>query len=93
LDNVLRQAVLLSRGEVLLPGHLPARVRESPAAAPPRSVGSDHSLRGVLEATERGLMERVLADSGHSRSRAAKQLGISRVTLHRKMKQYGLIPA
>jgi transcriptional regulator with PAS, ATPase and Fis domain len=93
LDNVMRQAVLLSRGEVLLPGHLPARVRESQAAAQPRAVGTANSLRGVLEATERGLMQRVLADSGHSRSRAAKQLGISRVTLHRKMKQYGLIPA
>jgi DNA-binding protein Fis len=35
----------------------------------------------------------VLADSGHSCCRAAKQLGISRGTLHKKMKQYGLIPA
>jgi transcriptional regulator with PAS, ATPase and Fis domain len=93
LDNVLRQSVLLSGGEVLLPGHLPARVRESQAAAQPRSVGSDHSLRGFREAAERGLMQRVLADSGHSRSRAAKQLGISRGTLHKKMKHYGLIPA
>jgi transcriptional regulator with PAS, ATPase and Fis domain len=89
----MRQSVLLSRGEVLLPGHLPARVRESQAAAQPRSVGSDHSLRGFREAAERGLMRRVLADSGQSRCRAAKQLGISRGTLHKKMKQYGLIPA
>jgi transcriptional regulator with PAS, ATPase and Fis domain len=93
LDNVLRQSVLLSRGEVLLPGHLPASLRESQAAARPRSVGSDHSLRGFREAAERGLMQRVLADSGHSRCRAAKRLGISRGTLHKKMKQYGLIPA
>jgi two-component system response regulator HydG len=90
---MLRQSVLLSRGEVLLPGHLPARVRASQAAAPPGSVGSDHSLRGFREAAERGLMQRVLADSGQSRCRAAKQLGISRVTLHKKMKQYGLTPA
>ena len=92
LDHVLRQAVLLSRGEVLLAGHLPATVRESPAAAPPRSVGSDHSLRGVREAAECGLMRRVLADFGHSRGRVAEELGISRATLHKKMKQYGLAP-
>jgi transcriptional regulator with PAS, ATPase and Fis domain len=93
LDNVMRQSVLLSRGEVLLPGHLPTRVRESQAAAPPRRVGTDHSLRGFRETTERGLMQRVLADSGHIRSRAAKQLGISCCTLYKKMKRYGLIPA
>jgi transcriptional regulator with PAS, ATPase and Fis domain len=93
LDNVLRQSVLLSRGEALLPGHLPASVRESQVAAPPRSVGTDNSLRGVREAVERGLMQRVLADSDQSRCRAAKQLGISRGALHKKMKQYGLTPA
>jgi DNA-binding NtrC family response regulator len=93
LDNAMRQSVLLSRGEVLLPGHLPARVRESQAVARARSVGSAHSLRGFREAAERCLMERVLADSGQRRCRAAKQLGISRGTLHKKMKQYGLIPA
>jgi transcriptional regulator of acetoin/glycerol metabolism len=47
----------------------------------------------LREASERGLMQRVLADSGYSRCRAAKQLGISRGTLHRKMKQHGLTPA
>jgi transcriptional regulator with PAS, ATPase and Fis domain len=93
LDNVMRQSVLLSRGEVLLPGHLPASVRESQAAAPPGTVGTDHSLRSFRETTERGLMQRALADAGNSRSRAAKQLGISRYTLYKKMKRYGLIPA
>ena len=93
LDNVMRHSVLLSRGEVLLPGHLPASVRESQAAGQPRSVGTGNSLRGLREAAERGLMQRVLADSGHSRSHAAKQLGISRGTLHKKMQQYGLVPA
>lgn len=91
LDNVMRQSVLLSSGEVLLPRHLPANVREGREHVQPRPVTTDQSLRGVREAAERSLMRSLLADPRQSRSGVAKQLGISRATLHKKMKQYGLV--
>jgi transcriptional regulator with PAS, ATPase and Fis domain len=90
LDNVMRQAVLFSRGEVLLTQHLPECVREGRVFPKPRTAVAADSLRNVREEAERNLMRRILADSGHSRVRAAKQLGISRATLHKKMKKYGL---
>lgn len=91
LDNVMHQAVLLSRSELLLAQNLPDEVRERrPAAAKPPAPPSARPLRSECEAAERNLMRRVLADHGQSRTRAAKQLGISRTTLHNKMKKYGL---
>ena len=44
---------------------------------------------------ERGLIEQTLADCKFNRSATARTLGISRVTLHKKIKQYGLtkVPA
>src|SRR5439155_25416976 len=39
---------------------------------------------------ERRLIEQALEDSHFNRSSAARSLGISRVTLHKKIKQYGL---
>jgi transcriptional regulator with PAS, ATPase and Fis domain len=91
LDNVVRQSVLLSRGTVLLPRHLPGSVREDQDVAQPPTVLTDHSLRGSREAAERRLIRRALADAGQCRSRAAKRLGISRATLHKKMRQYQLV--
>jgi DNA-binding NtrC family response regulator len=92
LDNAIRQAVLLSQGETLFLRHLPESVRKAGTSAKPRSVVAGASLRGVREAAESSLMRRVLADTGHRRDRAAKQLGISRATLHKKLKKYGLAP-
>jgi transcriptional regulator with PAS, ATPase and Fis domain len=90
LDNVMRQAVLLSRGAVLLPRHLPEWVRKPVAVPRFPAVAAGTSLRCDREAAERGLIRRALADHGHSRVRAAEELGISRVTLYKKMKKYGL---
>jgi DNA-binding NtrC family response regulator len=44
----------------------------------------------VCESLERSLIQRALQDKGGNRVRAAHALGISRVTLYKKMKKYGL---
>ena len=49
------------------------------------------SRQGNREATERSAITRALTASNNSRSRAATALGISRVTLYKKMKKYGLM--
>ena len=43
-----------------------------------------------MDAYERGLVAQALRASGGSRTEAARALGISRVTLHDKLKKYGL---
>jgi DNA-binding NtrC family response regulator len=90
LDNVLRQAVLLCRGEVLLPSHFPEGVGKQTIVQTKPLAPAGPALRCQREAAERDLMRRVLSDCGQNRARAAQRLGISRTTLHNKMKKYGL---
>ena len=90
LDNVMRQAALLSRGTVLLSRHLPDWVRKGAAETRHPATAARCPLGSEREAAEKGLIRRVLADHSQSRTRAARELGISRVTLYQKMKKYGL---
>jgi transcriptional regulator of acetoin/glycerol metabolism len=46
--------------------------------------------QGGVEAAERAALHRALARAGGNVSRAAKELKMSRSTLHRKMKQFRL---
>jgi DNA-binding NtrC family response regulator len=91
LENVVQHAVLVSSGPELLPAHLPPMVREQ---AKPRN-GHEAGLPDTLESqrcvTERSAIERALASNGFSRTRTAEMLGISRVTLYKKMKKHGLL--
>ncbi len=92
LDNVMRQAVLLSRSTVLLSRHLPDWVRKGAVASDQTATAARRPLGSEREAAEKGLIRRVLADHRQSRTRAARELGISRVTLYQKIKKYGLAP-
>lgn len=86
LENVVQQAVLVGRGPELRVEHLAAQVREGRS----ERSGAIHSLADRREASERAAIQRALEEAGHSRTRAARALGISRVTLYKKMKKYGL---
>jgi DNA-binding NtrC family response regulator len=86
LRNVLERALVLSSGTVL-PEHLPAELR-SPAATAQRLF--DASRIAPLEEVERQHLERALVVLAGNRTRVAEALGISRATLHVKIKRYGL---
>ncbi len=80
LRNAMERAVLLSRGEMILPEHLPARVRpETPAAEPV----DPHRLEEV----ERQAVLQALAKHGFNRTETAKALGISRRALIYKLQR------
>ena len=87
LDNAIERAVLLEKTDVLqvdsLPPHLfvPRASAEDPSA--PTSVLS-------LAEVERQALARALEATGNNITQAARGLGINRVTLHRKLKKYGL---
>jgi DNA-binding NtrC family response regulator len=58
-----------------------------------RGIGDDASLPHVpqtLGEVERGHIERTLRAHGANRTRAARELGISRATLIKKIREYGL---
>jgi transcriptional regulator with PAS, ATPase and Fis domain len=91
LENVIQQAVLVSTGPELRLPHMPLAVQEyaSPSADRPRIVLG--TLTQGCEARERSVIERAIVSSDYSRARAADALGISRVTLYKKMRKYGLL--
>lgn len=61
--------------------------RPTPAAD---LIGRARADSDDLDAAERAVLQRALARSGGNVSKAAKDLDMSRATLHRKMKQFGL---
>lgn len=81
LQNRVKRAVLLSDSPLLAWQDLGVDT----------TVGSSKSHRGKIpESDERERIGRSLAESGGNVSRAAESLGISRVTLYKKMRKYGL---
>ena len=92
LENVMQHAVLVSTGPDLLPRHLPPAVQDhneiNGNGGVPTSAETLHHQRDVIE---RNVIQRALMSHGFSRTRAADALGISRVTLYKKMKKYGLM--
>jgi two-component system, NtrC family, response regulator HydG len=92
LENVIQQAVLVSTGPELLRSHLPPSLQKGPVPAlgPGQALGA--SLVQHREEAERLSIRRALENAGDNRTSAAQALGISRVTLYKKMKKYGLMP-
>jgi DNA-binding NtrC family response regulator len=91
LENVVQQAVLFSSGPELLLQHLPEAVQEYASAGQSNGYASADSLLYNREIAERAVIQRALVNCGYSRARAAQSLGVSRVTLYKKMKKYGLM--
>jgi transcriptional regulator with PAS, ATPase and Fis domain len=91
LENVIQQAVLVSNGPELLLSHLPPTVQKQTPAAHGRVVTVGASLVQNREEVERISIQRALESARDNRTEAAQALGISRVTLYKKMKKYGLM--
>ncbi|HEV3257613.1 MAG TPA: sigma 54-interacting transcriptional regulator [Gemmataceae bacterium] len=91
LENVIQQAVLVSAGPSLLLSHLPQSVQNYAYLRHGNGVGAANDLLQNRAEHERRVIERALKDSSNSRTQAARALGISRVTLYKKMRKYGLM--
>ncbi len=85
LENCIERAVILCPGEEIGLQELPAGLRDiAPAAGPVPPVGTS------LKQMERQLILQTLEQTGGNRTRAAELLGITRQTLHNKLREYGL---
>jgi DNA-binding NtrC family response regulator len=89
LENAIQHAVLVSNGPELHLRDLPEAIQENALERRPAEPAG-HSLKHQRKNMERDAIYKALVTSGYSRSRAAKLLGISRVTLYKKMKKYDL---
>ncbi len=99
MENAIRSAVIFSKGGLLTKQTLPPNIvsgAAGPASDP--SVASffggrkGQSLGNRIELTEKDIIEQALLNNSFSRTRTARQLGVSRVTLYNKMKKYGMMP-
>jgi two-component system, NtrC family, response regulator AtoC len=85
LRNVLERALIVARGAGKIGlEHLPNEVRDTPGGQ------TDNYVPKTLEEMERAHIDRTLRANNRNRTHAAKELGISRATLIKKIKQYGL---
>jgi transcriptional regulator of acetoin/glycerol metabolism len=91
LRNVLRAATALCEGNRITLRDLPAELR---AAGPETATPAQCRVElNALDVAERDALLRVLEAMHWNVSRVAKSLGLSRNTLYRRMKRYGINPA
>ncbi|MBI5799402.1 MAG: sigma-54-dependent Fis family transcriptional regulator [Verrucomicrobia bacterium] len=89
LRTAIEHAVVFARGKGIAPRDLPQNIRLGQSSLPtPVSQMSTGDLN--VHEVEKELVVRALKEVGGSRTAAAKKLGISRRTLHRKLHEYKL---
>ncbi|MGH7977210.1 MAG: sigma-54-dependent transcriptional regulator, partial [Limisphaerales bacterium] len=84
LRNAMERAVLLSRSELILPEHLPTRVR----TAAEQSKTSEPADLERLDEIERQAILQALRQHDFNRTETARALGISRRTLIYKLQRW-----
>jgi two-component system, NtrC family, response regulator AtoC len=89
LRTALERAVVLSRGDKLTSRDFPPAMRQVSAPETP-ATGGNSSAGLNLKDAEKDHLIRALKESGGNRTLAAKKLGMSRRTLHRKLHEYHL---
>ncbi|MGC1490896.1 MAG: sigma-54 dependent transcriptional regulator [Candidatus Acidiferrum sp.] len=90
LENMVERAVLMARGRVVMPEHLPARAQRN----------DDHSAHELemdllslpfhksIAELEKRLIQKAMKESGGNKSEAANKLQINRRLLYNKMEEY-----
>jgi two-component system response regulator AtoC len=91
LENLLTRAAVLSQGDLLLEEYLVANGQG--LAKPPKMVSATAAPERVptLDELEKTHIERVFSMTKGHKGRACQILGISRPTLERKLRKYGLL--
>ncbi|HOD35026.1 MAG TPA: sigma-54 dependent transcriptional regulator [Syntrophales bacterium] len=88
LMNTVERGVVLTRSEYIDEGELTPVLLKEPGekTLPPGEAGAVS-----LEALEKATILKTLDQTGGNKSEAARRLGITRRTLHQKLKKYGMM--
>ena len=89
LRNVIDRAAIICEGSEILPQHLPEYIQVYRKSSPLEV--SDGYYHYEIACLERQLITKALRDNGGNRQAAARQLGIHRSLLYKKMKDLGIL--
>ena len=93
LMNAVERAVVLSRADWLSEKDFPIIIgseqNNSKAEATMQTINADGAT--ALEEVEKATILRTMETTGGNKSEAARRLGITRKTLHKKLKAYGVM--
>jgi two-component system response regulator HydG len=90
LENAVERAVILSAGEFIAERDMPLLTRTSQTNSKDApDTGVDLAGQSLEEVERQAVMATLEASEGN-KSEAARRLGITRATLHNKMKKYGV---
>jgi DNA-binding NtrC family response regulator len=90
LEHTIERTVVMTPGVEIQPGNL-ILDSSSPLTTTTPTPADVSRARAVLEMVEREKFRRALAQAAGNRSRAARQLGISRSTFYEKLKHHHLL--
>lgn len=93
LRNTIEKMVVLSRSDRLTARDVPANIRDAVRGTAGGGARAPMLTSGSLAETERRKIFAVLEKNEGNRTRAAEELGISRRTLHRKLREYKAVGA
>jgi PAS domain S-box-containing protein len=89
LENAVEHACVLCRGRRIEVEHLPREIRNAVESKLEKAEPASDSLP-VLRSTELQLIRKTLEKHGGNRLEAARELGVHKTTLWRKIKRYGI---
>jgi DNA-binding NtrC family response regulator len=94
LRNVISRALILERQDTIQSESimLDHQIHTAIAPKPPQAAEALDPKDLSLETAERMFIQRALQETGWQRTKAAGLLGITRATLHSKLKRYGITP-
>jgi len=90
LEAAIESAVVLCRGDKITLRDLPANIRERDVAGAGVAPRELLIPAETVKDAEKQLVIRALKETNGNRTKAAKRIGMSRRTLHRKLHEYGL---
>ncbi len=92
LRNVVERALLLETSDEITPAALHLNCSQAGESSPAAEAQANNPDDFSLETAEREFILRALRETGWQRTRAAALLGITRATLHAKLKRYDIQP-
>lgn len=89
LENVIERAVIMTMGEYISTRELPLTLSAKENEAPVQPVQQTVLTGMSLDELERKAILATLEECEYNKSKTARRLGITRATLHNKLKRYG----